>query len=44
MCYFIILAELNVLPEGVFYALFGVSQLKGVLSCKYFPGIAWYLQ
>lgn len=40
MCYFNILAEVNVLPEGVFYALFGVSQLKGALSCKYIPDVA----
>lgn len=39
MCYFIISAEVNVLPEDVFYALFGVSQLKGALGCKYFPDV-----
>lgn len=44
MCYFIILAEANVLPERVFYALFGVSQLKGALSCRYFSDVVWCLQ
>lgn len=37
MYYCIILAEANVLPEHVFYALFGILQLKGALSCRYFP-------
>lgn len=39
MCCLTVLEELNVLPEGVFYALLvHASQLRGgVLGCKYFP-------
>lgn len=45
MCYLAVLEELNVLPEGVFYGLLMyISQLKGILSCKYFPDVGWYLQ
>lgn len=44
MCYLTVLEELNVLK--VFFMLFlvYVSELKGVLSCKYFPEVGWYLQ
>lgn len=44
MCYLTVLEELSVLK--VFFMLFlvHVSELKGVLSCKYFPEVGWYLQ
>lgn len=45
MCYLTVLEELDVLPEGVFSGLLMyMSQLKGILSCKYFPDVGCYLQ
>lgn len=32
MCNFMVLAEVNVLPEGVFFALFGVSSSREHLA------------